>query len=112
MRKIKLIDDIGMSSQLIVLIRILCTTIHMYGATINRVAPGATLTKLLPADLTKPIIATSAPVSNAHHVRLAVAYSAIATQQRQVKDYGQDSGAKIESFSRWNGHVILTLGDR
>lgn len=112
MGKMKLIDDIGTSSQLIALIRALRPTIHMYGATINGVAPGATLTKLLPADLAKPIIAAGAPVSNAHHVGLAVAYSAVATQQRQVEGYGRDSEAKIESSGRWNGRVILTLGDR
>lgn len=84
----------------------------MYGATINGVAPAATITKLLPADLAKPIIAAGAPVSKAHHVGLAVAFSAVATQQRQVEGYGRDSKAKIESPGRWNGRVILTLGDR
>ena len=86
----KLIDDIGTSSELIALICALCPTIHMYGATINGVAPGAILTKLLPANLAKPIIAVGAPINNAHHVGLVVAYLAVAMQQRQVKGYGQD----------------------
>jgi Short-chain dehydrogenases of various substrate specificities len=36
---------------------------HQYGATINAVAPAATITSLLPANLAAPIIAAGAPVS-------------------------------------------------
>jgi hypothetical protein len=30
----------------------------------------------------------------------------------QVEGYGKDSRAKVESEGRWNGRVILTLGNR
>ncbi|PGG97503.1 hypothetical protein AJ79_09173 [Helicocarpus griseus UAMH5409] len=97
---------------LVGLIRALRSTIHLYGATINGVAPAATITKLLPADLAKPIIAAGAPVSSAHHVGLAVVHSAVATQSRQVEGYGKDSEERINSPGPWNGRVILTLGDK
>ena len=70
------------------------------------------MTNLLPADLAKPIMAAGAPVSKAQHVGLAVAFSAVAMQKRQVEGYGRDSEAKVKSPGRWNGRIILTLGDR
>ena len=82
------------------------------GATINAVAPAATITKLLPKDLAKPIIAAGAPVSSAHHVRLAIAFSAVASQPHQVEGYGKDTPEAIGCQGRWNGRVILTLGDK
>ncbi|KAH7349071.1 putative short chain dehydrogenase/ reductase [Pyrenochaeta sp. MPI-SDFR-AT-0127] len=85
---------------------------HLCGATINAVAPAATVSKLLPADLAGPIIAAGAPVSNAHHVGLAIVFSAVAHQLGQVEAYGRDSPDKVASPGRWNGRVILTLGDR
>ena len=51
------------------------------------------------------------PVSSAHHVGLAIAYSATATQDCQVEKYGKDTDEKVKARSRWNGRVILTLGD-
>jgi len=97
---------------LIGLVRALRPSIHLYGATINAVAPAATITKLLPANLAAPIMKAGAPVSDAHHVGLAVAYSAVATQSRQVEGYGLDTNERIGSPGRWNGRVILTLGDK
>jgi hypothetical protein len=93
-------------------VRALRATIHLYGATINAVAPAATITKLLPADLAAPIISAGAPVSTAHHVGLAVVYSAIASQSRQVESYGCDTFDEVNRPGRWNGRVILTLGDK
>lgn len=99
------------STQLIGLVRALRSTIHNSNATINAVAPAATLTRLLPLDLAAPIIAAGAPVSSAHHAALAVAYSATATQEHSVERYGKDSEERVKSKGRWNGRVILTLGD-
>ncbi|KAL8737128.1 MAG: hypothetical protein Q9181_001999 [Wetmoreana brouardii] len=82
------------------------------GSTINAVAPAATVTALLPADLAAPIRAAGLPVSTAHHVALAIVWSATARQAWQVEGYGKDSRAVVESEGRWNGRVILTLGDR
>lgn len=95
------------------LIRSLRSTIPFsHGATINAVAPAATVTRLLPADLAKPIMAAGAPVSTAEFVGLAVAYSATATQDNQVEGYGRDDTATVTAKGRWNGRTILTLGDR
>ncbi|KAL4922542.1 hypothetical protein BDW62DRAFT_217359, partial [Aspergillus aurantiobrunneus] len=84
---------------------------HQYGATINAVAPAATITSLLPAHLAAPIMAAGAPVSTPQHVALAVVYSAVATQGSSVERYGND-GPEQTGPGRWNGRVILTLGDR
>ncbi|KAJ4349459.1 uncharacterized protein N0V89_008074 [Didymosphaeria variabile] len=97
---------------LIGLVRALRSTIpHSHGATINAVAPAATISRLLPKDLAKPIMEAGAPVSNAHHAGLAIAYSATAKQARQVEGYGKDTDEMISSKGPWNGRVILTLGD-
>ncbi|KAH7322517.1 short chain dehydrogenase reductase [Stachybotrys elegans] len=82
-----------------------------YGATINIVAPAATITSLLPANLAKPIMDAGAPVSSAHHVGLAVVHSAVAQQENQVEGYGRDTPEAVKSPGRWNGRCILTLGD-
>lgn len=83
----------------------------MYGgSTINAVAPAATITALLPKDLAAPIMAAGLPVSDAHHVALAIAWSATAMQTRQVEGYGRDPKESVEDEGRWNGRVILTLG--
>ncbi|KAJ0165188.1 Short-chain dehydrogenase reductase 3c [Colletotrichum tanaceti] len=83
-----------------------------FGAVINGVAPAATISKLLPGNLAAPIIQAGAPVSSAFHVGLAVVFSATATQDRQVEAYGRDDPAEVQSSGRWNGRVIVTLGDR
>jgi hypothetical protein len=51
-------------------------------------------------------------VSNAHHVGLAVAYSAVACQSNQVEDWGRQTPEQIKIPGRLNGRVILTLGDK
>ncbi|KAF2677432.1 short chain dehydrogenase reductase [Lentithecium fluviatile CBS 122367] len=97
---------------LIGLVRALRSTIpHSHGATINAVAPAATVSRLLPKDLAKPIMEAGAPVSTAHHAGLAIAYSATAKQTHQVEGYGKDTEEMISGTGSWNGRVILTLGD-
>lgn len=106
-------DNMLMRRQLVGLIRGLRPSIvKQYGATINGVAPAATISKLLPGDLAAPIIAAGAPVSSAYHVGLAVVFSAVATQSRMVEAYGNDDIRDVTSSGRWNGRVIMTLGDR
>ncbi|KAL5401262.1 hypothetical protein PMIN03_011670 [Paraphaeosphaeria minitans] len=57
---------------LIGLVRALRSTILLsHDATINAVAPAATVSRLLPKDLAKPIMDAGAPVSSAHHAGLA-----------------------------------------
>ncbi|KAK4692281.1 hypothetical protein P7C71_g4890, partial [Lecanoromycetidae sp. Uapishka_2] len=95
------------------LVRALRSTVpYTHGATINAVAPAATISRLLPANLAAPIIAAGAPVSSAEHVGLAIGYSATAMQTSEVECYGRDTPEMIKALNRWNGRVIMTLGDR
>ncbi|KAI8931176.1 hypothetical protein NX059_011528 [Plenodomus lindquistii] len=94
------------------LIRGLRPTAEQHGITINGVAPAATVSKLLPSELAVPIKTAGGPISSAYHVGLAIAYSATARQQRAVELYGRDDASKAASPGRWNGRVIMTLGDR
>lgn len=58
-----------------------------------------------------PIQALGLPVSSAHFVGMALVYSAVATQDRRVQTYGKDKKEDLWRPERWNGRVILTLGD-
>lgn len=82
------------------------------GITINAVAPAATITGLLPADLAAPIMAAGLPVSSAHFVGLAVVYAAVASEPQKVEAYGKDTDEWKQAGGRWNGRTILTLGQR
>lgn len=55
------------------------------------------------------MIAAGLPVSSAYFVGLAVVFSAVAMQSRQVEAYGKDD--RIDIRGKWNGRTILTLGD-
>ena len=57
-------------------------------------------------------MAIGAPVSTAHCVALALVYSATAKAPRRVEDYGKDKAEDGEGERRWNGRVILVLGDQ
>ncbi|KAK3684171.1 short chain dehydrogenase reductase [Podospora appendiculata] len=98
---------------LVGLVRALRPTMRADDITINAVAPGATVTSLLPAELAAPLVALGLPLSDAHTVGLALVYSATATQQRRVEPYGKEEDRSIwrEEPERWNGRVIFTLGD-
>ena len=61
-------------------------------------------------NLAGPIMDAGLPVSDAHHVALAIAWSATAKQDRQVEGYGKDTKEQIFSQGRWNGRVVMTLG--
>ncbi|KAI1380478.1 short chain dehydrogenase reductase [Hypoxylon crocopeplum] len=85
---------------------------YTHGVVINGVAPAATITRLLPKDLAAPIMAAGSPVSTAEHVGLAVAFSAVGVEKNQVDRYGKDPEGVLGHWpGRWNGRVILTLGD-
>ncbi|KAK4108596.1 NAD(P)-binding protein [Canariomyces notabilis] len=96
---------------LVGLIRALRSVIIRDGITINGVAPAATITKLLPGELAAPIMAMGLPVSNADFVGRALVYSATARQAKRVEVYGKEKEADAFVEERWNGRVILTLGD-
>lgn len=97
--------------QLVGLIRSLRSVAIRDNITINGVAPAATITRLLPAHLAAPIIQQGLPVSDAHFVGLALVHSATATQNRMVEPYGKEQETDRFKPNRWNGRVILTLGD-
>lgn len=93
--------------------RALRATLPHDNITINTVAPAATLTGLVPPELIGPILDMGLPTSSAEFVGLAVAYSAVAHEGRQVELYGKDSDtAVVNKEDRWNGRTILTLGDK
>lgn len=89
--------------------------------TINAVAPGATITALVPVEMAAPMMAIGVPVNKAESVALAVVYSAIAKQDHPVDLYGKDylsqkelldqGSANKPEFERWNGRGIVTIGD-
>ncbi|KAI0198466.1 short chain dehydrogenase reductase [Astrocystis sublimbata] len=102
----------GSKLGLVGLIRALRSVVPRDGITINGVAPAATKTNLLPDDLAAPIIALGLPVSTAEFVARALVYSATARQTRRVEAYGQETEAEVwTDGERWNGRVIVTLGD-
>ncbi|KAF1993249.1 NAD(P)-binding protein [Amniculicola lignicola CBS 123094] len=94
------------------LIRALRSITPLDNITINGVAPAATVTRLLPSHLAAPIIAQGLPVSSSEFVGLALVYSATATQDRRVQAYGKEKDEEGSFKGRWNGRVILTLGDQ
>lgn len=98
--------------QLVGLVRSLRTNLIRDNITINAVAPAATITKLLSAKFSEPIIAAGLPVSSSHVVGLALVYSAVAKEQRKVEAYGNDRDEELVREARWNGRCILTMGDR
>ncbi|KAI0543350.1 short chain dehydrogenase reductase [Xylaria curta] len=101
----------GAKLALVGLIRALRSVITKDGITINGVAPAATRTKLLPEHLAAPIVAMGLPVSTAEFVGLALVYSATARQARRVEAYGKEGEGEIWADERWNGRVIVTLGE-
>ncbi|KAK1542485.1 hypothetical protein CPAR01_05872 [Colletotrichum paranaense] len=102
----------GTKAALINYLRAMRSNLRDTGITINAVAPAATITGLLPAKLAAPIMAAGLPVSSAHFVGLAVVYSAVAMEAKKVQAYGSDTAEWRETSGRWNGRVILTLGER
>ncbi|KAI3337965.1 short chain dehydrogenase reductase [Ustulina deusta] len=78
--------------------------------TINCVAPAATITKLLPANLAGPMAAAGLPVSSAEFVGRALVYSATARQSERVENYGKDTPS-TDGPGRWNGRTIMTLAE-
>ncbi|KAI0551649.1 hypothetical protein F4679DRAFT_538724 [Xylaria curta] len=93
------------------LIRALRSIIIRDGITINGVAPGATMTNLVPPHMAEAITTQSpAAVGEPRFVGLALVYSAIAAQDREVQVYGKDKDTDLWKRGRWNGRVILALG--
>ena len=58
------------------------------------------------------INAASLPISTAEFVGLALVYSATATESHRTDMYGKDKESDSTRVRRWNGKVIMTLGDQ
>ncbi|KAF2823672.1 NAD(P)-binding protein [Ophiobolus disseminans] len=93
------------------LIRTLRSTLIHHNIAISGVAPSATLSGMLSKELADPIIAQNLPVSTSRQVGLALVYSATAKQASRVEDYGTDSPLAEGQEEKWNGRVIMTIGD-
>ena len=97
--------------QLVGLVRSLRVTFPLQNITINGVAPAATRTALLNPEFLEPIVRAGLPLSTAHHVGLALVYSATAREKRKVALYGRDRDDTLRTAGRWNGRIIFTLKD-
>ncbi len=63
------------------------------------------------AEATAPLKGLGVRISSADFVGLALVYSAVARQACRVEPYGKETEKDILEEGRWNGRVILTLGD-
>lgn len=99
-------------AQLIGLVRSLRPILPSSNITINAVAPGATDTPMLPQKYIVPLRAAGLPVSTAHTVGLALVYSAIGHESEFTRTdvYGKEK-ASGNATRRWNGKVIMVLGE-
>lgn len=96
---------------LVGLVRSLRPILPSSNITINAVAPGATETPLLQGFLA-PLTAAHLPISTADFVGLALVYSATAQESYRTDVYGKDKESDNTRVRRWNGKVIMTLGNR
>ncbi|KAL8824954.1 MAG: hypothetical protein Q9191_004702 [Dirinaria sp. TL-2023a] len=98
---------------LVGLVRSLRSSLMRNNVTINAVAPAATITSLLSPEFLKPILQAGLPTSTAAFVARAMVFSATAGEAQCVEPYGKDrSLAEHMMEPRWNGRVIMILGDR
>ncbi|KFA65147.1 hypothetical protein S40285_06511 [Stachybotrys chlorohalonatus IBT 40285] len=96
---------------LVGLIRALRSIIVRDNITINGVAPAATATNIGKVDISKILTSLGVSVAAPEHVGRALVYSAVATQSRRVQVYGKDKDTDLWQSERWNGRVILALGN-
>ncbi|KFA70086.1 Atr7 [Stachybotrys chlorohalonatus IBT 40285] len=94
------------------LVRTLRSVLIQENITINAVAPFVTTTGMAPAEAMVPLKNLGVQTSPADFVGLALVYSAVARQTRRVEAYGKETEEDILEHGRWNGRVILTLGDK
>lgn len=97
---------------LIGLVRTLRSSLPEDKITINAVAPSATDTPLLPQNPKDALLRASLPVSSTHSVGLAMVYSAVAEESRRVEADGKDNDVDNIRKARWNGRVIMIIGDQ
>lgn len=80
--------------------------------TINGVAAGATISKMLPYEFAVPLIKGGIGINTSESAGLALVYSAVAQENRRVEVHGRESAEKLNTPGRWNGRMILALGDK
>ncbi|KUI68343.1 Oxidoreductase UcpA [Cytospora mali] len=80
--------------------------------TINAVAAGATISKMLPYEFAVPLIKGGFGINTAESTALALVFSAVASENRRVEVHGRESPDKLKESGRWNGRVILAIGDK
>lgn len=80
--------------------------------TINAVAPGAVVTGMLPWNYAVPMLKAGVPVGKPDDTAKALVYSAVAQESRRVEVYGKEPQEEINKPGRWNGRVIIQLGDK
>lgn len=80
--------------------------------TINGVAAGATISKMLPYEFAVPLIKGGIGINSAESIGLALVYSAVASEKRRVEVHGREPAERLNTPGRWNGRVILALGDK
>ncbi|CAN8106152.1 unnamed protein product [Discula destructiva] len=102
----------GTAAAQIGIIRSLRNALQQDGITINGVAAGSTITKMLPYAYAVPLINEGIAVSAAEHVATALVYSAVAHEERKVEIYGREPAHHLHVPGRWNGRVIVALGDK
>lgn len=98
--------------QLLGLVRSLRNNLTRDKITINAVAPGAVVTGMLPWAYAIPMLKAGVMVSDAGDVAKALLYSATAQETRRVETYGKEDPSELNKPGRWNGRVILQLGDK
>ncbi|KAF2967653.1 hypothetical protein GQX73_g5958 [Xylaria multiplex] len=101
----------GAKMALLGLLRTLRSVMILDGITLNGVAPGSTITGMVSAQQIEAFESVNVAVSAPASVARALVYSAVATQERGVELYGKDKPANLWTPGRWNGRVILVLGE-
>ncbi|KAF2790404.1 NAD(P)-binding protein [Melanomma pulvis-pyrius CBS 109.77] len=96
---------------LVNLVRALRPTFPLHNISISGVAPSATLSAMVPQEITSALSSSGLPVSTGRHVGLALVYSATAMQRQRVENYGKDEPVTEQYEGRWNGRIIHTIGD-
>ncbi|MCJ1462133.1 hypothetical protein MMC07_000733 [Pseudocyphellaria aurata] len=97
---------------LVGMVRSLRCALPQYNITINAVAPSAMDTPMVPQPLKDRVEGGGHPICSPHFVALALVYSAVAEESRRVEAYGKDNDADNIRKARWNGRVIMALGDQ
>ncbi|KAF2653244.1 NAD(P)-binding protein [Lophiostoma macrostomum CBS 122681] len=96
---------------LVGLVSALRSTLPLHKIAISAVCPSAVETAMIPTMFIEALKGLGLPIATTRHVGLALVYSATATQNRRVEDYGKDKPVPEDFEERWNGRVIHAIGE-